>query len=98
MTFTEAASSVSEADESVLVCVELLAGNLEINITVVLNTSDGTAKSTIVHFQTFLSYNHYPFSILLRRYPGLYCCGQGATGVYLWLSCWTKGMHRYRSH
>ena len=61
MTLLENATSTSEADELVLVCVELLAGDLEIDITVFLSTNDGTAKSKGVHLQTYLHYHHYHF-------------------------------------
>ena len=54
MTLLETAISTSEADESVMVCVELLAGDLEIDVTVFLSTSDGTAESKAVHLQTGL--------------------------------------------
>lgn len=49
MTLLGNATSTSEADEVVLVCVELLGGDLEIDITVFLSTNDGTAMSKAVY-------------------------------------------------
>ena len=49
-----------------MVCVELLAGDLEIDITVFLSTNDGTAISKAVHLQTYLHYRQYHFNVLIR--------------------------------